>query len=498
MSGLQAPSFPRVHWPAAKGLPASAFYTDFSLEQYTVLSEIAGILCPDAALTAQLDGLSMFVKGDAAPLQIGPPHTQSQIGSLVVCLPTLHQGGVLAVQHGPTRVQYDWSSALQPTENTLHWAFLASGAEREALPVTDGRLVLLTYSISAAPAEQPPRSLQLAAHLFGQALQQALMTTQFLPNGGLLGYACSGTYPHTGPGFSARLLRGPDLLVLQTAQALQLEATLQPVWQDESCNECTGLPSQSSDDEAEEGSERQVDAEPEIAGAGGLLQFSLVPEADSDVFFGVWGEDMEQQLPPGWQACSSTDITWIRRGPCSWQLARAGMICPNRPPHDMVTPAPPDVCLHTCSTMLASQPPQTVPRPGVAWHSAVSPAQDLRQAYRSHLCHAVPRKHAQCCGHHHQGATSERAVLLPGRWCWLLRVSQVAALPVTSAILRVRSAAMNDHCHCGAALQLMGSFACQAQLWHGSTDFLMTPIAKESGNHMSHVLHSRLTCDYSL
>ena len=43
---------------------------------------------------------------------------------------------------------------------------------------------------------------------------------------------------HTGKGFSDQLLKGADRLVMQTAAALQLNPSLQPVWKTDYCDWC--------------------------------------------------------------------------------------------------------------------------------------------------------------------------------------------------------------------------------------------------------------------
>ena len=85
---------------SAKVLHASSFFTDFRLEQHSILSEIAAIACPNAsALTAQLDKLNVYSQGDFFRPHIDTPHGDTMVGSLVVCLPCPHQGGALSISH---------------------------------------------------------------------------------------------------------------------------------------------------------------------------------------------------------------------------------------------------------------------------------------------------------------------------------------------------------------------------------------------------------------
>jgi hypothetical protein len=41
---------------------------------------------------------------------VDTPRSGQQFGSLVVCLPSTHQGGALVVRHADRSVTYDWSS----------------------------------------------------------------------------------------------------------------------------------------------------------------------------------------------------------------------------------------------------------------------------------------------------------------------------------------------------------------------------------------------------
>lgn len=85
---------------------------------------------------------------------VDTPRSASQFGSLVVCLPTEHEGGELRVAHQGREMLYDWSSssargdddARQPA---VRWAAFYSDVEHEVLEVRSGHRVTLTYNLYA-------------------------------------------------------------------------------------------------------------------------------------------------------------------------------------------------------------------------------------------------------------------------------------------------------------------------------------------------------------
>ena len=58
-----------------------------------------------------------------------------QIGSLVIALPSCHQGGALRVEHGSTVQLFDFGAALaqRPAEPLLQWAAFYSDCKHEVL-----------------------------------------------------------------------------------------------------------------------------------------------------------------------------------------------------------------------------------------------------------------------------------------------------------------------------------------------------------------------------
>ena len=82
---------------------------------------------------------------------VDTPRSQSQIGSLVVCLPSLFKGGNLFVRHHGAEVDFDW--ALR-SGTTIQWAALYSDCEHEIKTITEGERVTLTYNLYVAKPER--------------------------------------------------------------------------------------------------------------------------------------------------------------------------------------------------------------------------------------------------------------------------------------------------------------------------------------------------------
>lgn len=78
---------------------------------------------------------------------VDTPRSKHQIGSLVVCLPSVHNGGQLVLRHQGREQVFDWSGGKG--RNTIQWAAFYSDCEHEVLEVTSGHRVTLTYNLYA-------------------------------------------------------------------------------------------------------------------------------------------------------------------------------------------------------------------------------------------------------------------------------------------------------------------------------------------------------------
>lgn len=75
---------------------------------------------------------------------VDTPRSKTQIGSLVVCLPSAFKGGRLIVRHHGNAVDFDWSAH---SDSVIQWAAFYSDCEHEIKEVTEGHRVTLTYNL---------------------------------------------------------------------------------------------------------------------------------------------------------------------------------------------------------------------------------------------------------------------------------------------------------------------------------------------------------------
>lgn len=66
---------------------------------------------------------------------------------MVVCLPSVHEGGQLVLRHHGRETVFDWSG--EQGRNTIQWAAFYSDCEHEVLEVTAGHRLTLTYNLYA-------------------------------------------------------------------------------------------------------------------------------------------------------------------------------------------------------------------------------------------------------------------------------------------------------------------------------------------------------------
>jgi Rps23 Pro-64 3,4-dihydroxylase Tpa1-like proline 4-hydroxylase len=81
---------------------------------------------------------------------VDTPRSKDQIGSLVVSLPSAHQGGQLTVRNAGTASQnvvFDWSTTDDSAPGEIKWAAFCSDCEHEVHEVTSGHRVTLTYNL---------------------------------------------------------------------------------------------------------------------------------------------------------------------------------------------------------------------------------------------------------------------------------------------------------------------------------------------------------------
>lgn len=135
-------------------------------------------------------------------------------GTLVVCLPSAHEGGDVVVRHCGETKTFKTSGATQS------FACWYSDVSHEVLPVTHGYRVVLTYNLAHEPGvERPSAGLQKTQtrklrHKLRRWLKGGL-------DGGELDHVYYGLdHEYTEASVSSKALKGRDEAVVQTLHSL--------------------------------------------------------------------------------------------------------------------------------------------------------------------------------------------------------------------------------------------------------------------------------------
>ncbi|KAK3722688.1 hypothetical protein LTR37_002259 [Vermiconidia calcicola] len=168
---------------------------------------------------------------------VDTPRSESQIGSLVVCLPANFEGGALAVRHHGQEIVHDWAQRASGSQNpAIKWAAFYSDCEHEVLEVTSGHRITLTYNLFLAPGTSllagQPTSLEPQCLPLAQSLRRMLASEEFLPKGGYIGIHLAHSYPHTHPklhAFVPSMLKGVDMALYESIVALGYKAVLDQI-----------------------------------------------------------------------------------------------------------------------------------------------------------------------------------------------------------------------------------------------------------------------------
>ncbi|KIW95400.1 uncharacterized protein Z519_03984 [Cladophialophora bantiana CBS 173.52] len=216
-------------------LDESDFCTNFNPYALGIIDTAAQALAPNNCrqtnethgIRAELYKLNVY----AAPSgkfksHVDTPRSKHQIGSLVVCLPSVHEGGQLVLRHQGREIVFDWSG--KKASSTVQWAAFYSDCEHEVLEVTAGERVTLTYNLyatcSANTAWIDPEQVELH-----HSLRTLLAEPGFCKNGLTLGYHCAHAYAHTSGDTIPTLpatLKGVDKVVYTCFAAANLPVRL--------------------------------------------------------------------------------------------------------------------------------------------------------------------------------------------------------------------------------------------------------------------------------
>ncbi|KAJ5083628.1 hypothetical protein N7456_013055 [Penicillium angulare] len=267
-----------LEYRKAGKLDPEQFATTFHPADFGIIENIEQVLVPN--LNEANEALFTFrrVEAELYKLNIysGPsglfkkhvdtPRSKTQIGSLVVCLPSSFEGGNLIIEHDGKEADFDWQVQ---SADTIQWAAFYSDCEHEIKTITQGERVTLTYNLYIADAlsgASIPSSIDPNVFPLHGELKTILSMPGFMKSGGVFGIFCSHAYPHTSKNASALLpscLKGSDLVLYAVMHSLGMKVDVLPVLMYENDDDYNreGLSDGSSDEDTSYSTYKSFDKE---------------------------------------------------------------------------------------------------------------------------------------------------------------------------------------------------------------------------------------------
>ncbi|RSM14197.1 hypothetical protein CDV31_005533 [Fusarium ambrosium] len=129
--------------------------------------QVAKTLGINGTIKAELYKMLIYEKGAMFKAHTDTEKIPGMFGTLVVCLPSTHQGGDVVLRHNGQAHVFASSTYAQSC------AFWYSDVSHEVLPITSGYRWVLTYNLALDPT-QPCPSASLLSQINTQPLRQAL------------------------------------------------------------------------------------------------------------------------------------------------------------------------------------------------------------------------------------------------------------------------------------------------------------------------------------
>lgn len=108
--------------------------------------ESLDLMCGSSNVKVDLYKLLLYEEGAFFRSHRDSEKAPGMFGTLAICLPSLHEGGLLKLKHNGTEVRFDSSSN---SEFGSSWSAWFSDVFHEVLPVTAGYRLVLTYNLIA-------------------------------------------------------------------------------------------------------------------------------------------------------------------------------------------------------------------------------------------------------------------------------------------------------------------------------------------------------------
>ncbi|KAL5524361.1 hypothetical protein ACEPAF_9501 [Sanghuangporus sanghuang] len=227
------------------GKPDTAFFaTKLDIERSGLMNAIRYDLLEghdcNRPMKVELYKLNVYGKDSFFKSHKDTPSSTAMFGSLVVILPTSHEGGALTFRHHNKERQFDSAKALSESPDPhLHIAYAAFFGDVEHAVNQHSQVWLprhthiqLDYDDNAV--FQVAKTLPANQSLVGSTLGILLSDKTFFPNGGYIGFGLRHEYPiELKPKdtetleFLEQNLKGCDAMVMQACKDLNLKSSLQ-------------------------------------------------------------------------------------------------------------------------------------------------------------------------------------------------------------------------------------------------------------------------------
>jgi hypothetical protein len=164
------------------------------------------------------------------------PRGEGMVGSLVIVLPTQHEGGQFVLRNGREEWAIDFTDKFAAaTEPSICFITFFGDVEHEVLPVTSGYRVTLTYNLYYDTPHATSFHFPSPAHLtLKEALAKLVNDKSKLPNGGYLGFGLQHEYVYSGHKLLDSLLdqfKGPDQVLADVCEELGLRYSLRLLYE---------------------------------------------------------------------------------------------------------------------------------------------------------------------------------------------------------------------------------------------------------------------------
>ncbi|KAI0347442.1 hypothetical protein BDW22DRAFT_1322352 [Trametopsis cervina] len=219
---------------SAGKLDLSEFSIGFDPESSRIMDAIREVLLSGhetagLGIRWELYKLNVYGPGQFFKAHKDTPRDDTMFASLVVILPTVHEGGALRFEHQDRTFVFDSAAAVakSPPSSVAFTAFY-SDINHEVTPVTSGYRVTLTYNLfflDVAPAMSIP-FVSPQEDAMRAAIDALLHEDEFLPKGGYIGFALRHEYalqPMQKTSTLERFLKGSDAVLAKASQSLGLQ-----------------------------------------------------------------------------------------------------------------------------------------------------------------------------------------------------------------------------------------------------------------------------------